>query len=48
MNRTPHIVGGGLGTFKKEAAAKHAREKQAAREKQNKEALAKLAKSVKK
>ncbi len=23
-NRTPHVVGGGLGTFRKEAQAKHA------------------------
>lgn len=46
MNRTPHVVGGGLGTFRKEAQAKREREAKEAQQAANKAALAKVRKSV--
>lgn len=46
MKKTPHVVGGGLGTFRKEGQARAERERQAQVEAQRKEAMRKLAKSV--
>jgi hypothetical protein len=46
MNRTPHVVGGGLGTFRKEGHAKALAAARAERDARTKAALQALAKSV--
>lgn len=46
MNRTPHVVGGGLGSIRKEAQARRIAEAKARRDADNKAALAKLRQSV--
>jgi hypothetical protein len=46
MNRTPHVVGGGLGTIRKQAIAKAEKAKRDAVAANNKAALAALRKSV--
>jgi hypothetical protein len=48
MNKTPHIVGGGLGTFRKEAQARHEAERKAEQKRENAARLARLARSVSK
>jgi hypothetical protein len=46
-NKTPHVVGGGLGTFRKEARAKHEAERKSQQEADRKAAMARIAKSLK-
>jgi hypothetical protein len=48
MNKTPHIVGGGLGTFRKDGAAAYAAKKKAEQKRENAARLARLARSVSK
>jgi hypothetical protein len=48
MNRTPHVVGGGLGSIRKQAAEDHAARVKREVAARNKDALAKLRKSVSK
>ena len=46
-NRTPHVVGGGLGTFRKEDTAKAIAAKQAQQESDRRKAMAKIANAAK-
>lgn len=46
-NKTPHIVGGGLGTFRKEGRAKAEAERKAAQEADRKDAMARIANAKK-
>jgi hypothetical protein len=49
-NRTPHVVGGGLGTFRKEAQKRHEQgqtRKQKEAVQRNKQAMHKIAKASK-
>lgn len=46
MNRTPHVVGGGLGSIRKEAAARRVAEAKVQQQADTKAALAALRKSV--
>lgn len=45
-NKTPHIVGGGLGTIRKEAQARVERERKAQAEAERKAKMARFLKSV--
>lgn len=42
-NRTPHVVGGGLGTFRKQAQKRHEAEKQERQKREQREAMARMA-----
>lgn len=44
-NRTPHVVGGGLGSFRKEAQARHEREKQERQKREQREAVQRMARA---
>lgn len=46
-NKTPHIVGGGLGTFRKNAQAEHEARRKAEQQAEKKAAMARIAKSLK-
>lgn len=47
-NKTPHVVGGGLGTFRKEAQAKHKAKAKADQERHNREAIHSLVDAIRK
>ena len=46
-NRTPHVVGGGLGTFRREDTAKAVKAAKAKQDKDNRNALAKVVRASK-